>query len=96
MREDRDRLSFQFGNVGSSSRNNLVLFFSRVLNRVCFLVLGFVHDDLRFLLLGANSLRVPFVVTTLCLLPKMELGIGAVLNRPWSPVTMPVFSYSKP
>jgi hypothetical protein len=96
MREDRGSLSFEFRNVGSGGRSNLVLFVPHVLRRVCFLVLGFFHDGLWFFLLGANSFRVPFVVTTLCLLPKVELGIGAVLDRPWPSVTMPVFSLKKP
>ena len=92
MREDRGSLSLEFRNIGSGGRSNLVLFVSWVLRYVRFLILGFIHDDLWFFLLGASSLRVPFVVTTLRLLPKVELGIGTVLDRSWSSVTMPVFS----
>ena len=85
-------LSLEFGNVGNSSGDNFVLFFSHVLDRVCFLVLGLVHDDLWFFLLGANGLRAPFVVTAFRLLPKVEFRISAVLDRPWPSVAMPVLS----
>ena len=46
MREDRGSLSFELCNIGSSGRSDLVLFVSRVLRRVCFLILRFVHDGL--------------------------------------------------
>ena len=53
MTEDKGHLGFQFSDIGSGSRN-LVLFL-HVLNRICFLILGFIHNGLRFLL-EANSL----------------------------------------
>ena len=96
MRKDGSSLSLEFGNVGNGGRGNLVLFFSHLLNSVCFLILGLVHNDLCFFLLGVGGLRVPFIVTTLRLLPKMEFRISAILDRPWPPVTMPVFSWAKP
>ena len=92
MWKDRGCLSLEFCNVGGGGRGNLVLFFSHVLNRIRFLVLGLVHDGLWFFLLGVDGLRVSFIVSTFCLLPKVELGVSAILDRPRPPMTMPVFS----
>ena len=94
MRKGGSGLSFELCDVGGGGRGDLVLF-SHVLSRVCFLVLGFVHDGLWFFLLGGSGLRVPFIVTTFCLLPKVEIRISAVLDRPWSSVTMPVFPWTR-
>ena len=61
----------------------MLLFFPCVLNRIRFLILGSVYNDLRSFLLGAGCPRVPFVVTTLGLRSEVELWIGAIFNRSW-------------
>ena len=91
MGENRGSLSLKLCDVGDGSQSNPA-FFADAIRNIYFFVLQFLHDYLRLFLLGDGSLRVSFIVATFCLLPQVKFGISAVLDGPWSSVTMPVLS----